>query len=287
VYAVGIVRFRQRAWRLEIASLVLAAASIGWSPSGSESDTKVTEEQLEYSKQLYAEGEEAMKAGDHGLALEKFREGYRYAPHLHVFTYNIASAADAMGDCRTAQGYFQMFVDLVEEHPKRREVKKRLEVLREECQYDAETAQLNTATETEAPTSGSRASKEEREAIRSMNEALRELDEATARYEQAKAKHAKIKAFARAARRKAKHAKQLRKAALEAGVELETREAESIEVAAAAPQACREGKSQEGRIIDAIAQVIERFDDPKIYKVARRILRGAERRDRRSFDACS
>lgn len=282
-----IVRSRRRAWRLGVASLVLALASAGFGPSGD--GAKVTKEQLAYSKQMFGEGEKAMAAGDYALALEKFREGYRYAPHLHLFNFNIASAADAAGDCLTAKTHFQMFVDLVEKHPKRKDAKTRLEALAKSCTAaDVETPPSGPApTDAETPSEGSgRMSREEREDVRVMSGALEELRTAQARYEAAKARHPSIKAFGRAARAKKTQVKKLRKAAVEAGITIEDRPVPSIEVPTAGNQACREAESQENRIIEAVTEVIDRFDDAKVYKAASKALRVAERRDRGAFDAC-
>ena len=153
---------RAQVW---LTTVVLAAASVGFGPSGP--GAKVTKEQLEYSKQMFGEGEAAMEASDYATALAKFQEGYRYAPHLHVFTYNIASAADALGDCRSAFTYYRMFLDLVPEHPKRKEVEARYAELEGSCQFDQETEEVNSAPEQGEQT----VKREERAAIRAMNEA--------------------------------------------------------------------------------------------------------------------
>ena len=79
-------------------------------------------------------------------AVAAYQEGYRYAPHLHVFTFNIASAAEAGGDCRTALTYYQMFVDLVAEHPKRRTAKKKVTALEQECRFDEESEEMVTSS---------------------------------------------------------------------------------------------------------------------------------------------
>lgn len=257
----------------------------GFGPS-----TEPTKEQLEYSKKLYGEGEAAMAAEDYALALEKFKEGYRYAPNLHMFTFNIASAADAMDDCRTAQAYYQMFVDLVPKHAKRKAAKQRLATLSEQCRSDPETETLNTPpAEGEAPEadSHSRMSRAQREALRAMNGALAELRAAQRTYETAKQRYPQVKAFARAARRKKRHFKRLRKVAVELGVKLEDPGAPEIKVADTAKQACREAESQEKRIVSLMEAVLEHYDAPKAYRVGNQILRAADRRDRMAFDACS
>lgn len=277
-----------RACIIGFAGLVLLTIATGFGPSGATPEP--TKEQLEYSKKLYGEGEAAMAAEDYALALQKFKEGYRYAPNLHMFTFNIASAADAMDDCRTAQTYYQMFVDRVPKHGKRKTAKKRLATLTEQCRFDPETEALNTTpAEGETPSSGAsqRMSRTQREALRAMNGALTELHKAQRTYETAKQRYPKVKAFARAARRKKKHLKRLRKVAIELGVELEDPGPPEIDVADTAKRACREAKSQEKRIASEIDEVLEHYDTPKAYRVGNQILNAAERRDRMAFDACS
>lgn len=275
--------------KVGLASLVLVLTATGFGPAKPGEPTK---EQLEYSKKLYGEGAAAMEAEDYALALTKFKEGYRYAPNLHMFTFNIASAADAMDDCRTAQTYFQMFVDLVPKHPQRKAAKKRLAVLTEKCRFDPETEALNQVPaegDGEDPTSGSssRKSRAEREALRAMNGALEQLRNAQRTYETAKQRYPDVKAFARAARRKKKHLKRLRKVAVELGVKLEDPGAPEIDVADTSKRACREAESQEKRIASQIEKVLEHYDTPKAYRVGNQILSAAERRDRLAFDACS
>lgn len=272
-----------------LAGLITIVAATGFGPS--KSDAKLSKEQLEYSKKLYAEGEKAMAAENYALALDKYKEGYRYAPELHMFTYNIASAADAMDDCRTAYTYYQMFVDRVPKHPKRGSAKKRLATLTKECRFDPESETINAAPPDDGETPGdggsSKRSRKEREARRAMNEALAELGTAYEVYTMAKSRYPKTKAFARAARRKKNHAKRLRKVAVELGVELEDPPTAATEVADTAKRACREAESQEKRIAAKIEKVLEHYDDAKTYRVSNKILGAAERRDRLAFDACS
>lgn len=269
-------------------ALAIVLCAGGWGPSSSEPE--VTPEQLEYSKKLYGEGEEAMKAENYDVALTKFREGYRYAPHLHMFTFNIASAADAGGDCRTAQSYFQMFVDLVPKHPQRKQAQKRLSELAESCKVEPETAQINAPPAEgaeDAPTGGAgRQTREEREAIRVLQEGLEEILSAEVRYRLAKARYSSEKAFARAARRKKRHAKKLRKAAAEIGIEPEG-DLPEVKIPDDVKRACGEAESQEKRLIDAMEAVLEIYDSPKLYRAATKILKASERRDRLAFDACS
>lgn len=87
------------------------------------------------AKQLYGEGDAAFKGGDAATALAKFEEAYNvYAPGLHVFNINIGLAAHELGDCVKAKVAFQRFLDLVSEHPARKQAQEKLlEIERSGC----------------------------------------------------------------------------------------------------------------------------------------------------------
>ena len=134
-----------------------------------------------------------MQKGDYTGAIAKYHEAYRYAPHLHLFNYNIAAAADAMGDCKTARTYYQRFVDLVDKHPERKAVQKKLKSYGNECIADAESSAIvSTEGSKETPKSKkTSADRAQAEADRAMNEALFQMRVAAAVYKDAKAKHKK------------------------------------------------------------------------------------------------
>lgn len=267
---------RARAW-LAAAILVLAAGGFG--PSGP--GAKVTDEQLEYSKQMFAEGEAAMEAGDYATALAKYHEGYRYAPHLHVFTFNIASAADAMDDCRTAYTYFRMFLDLVPEHPQRKTAQKRYDELAETCQFDTETEVVNSA-----PAKKSQAvSREERAAIRAMNEAFGTLRTAQQLYDASKNRYPD-QPFGKAARRKRKDVKKVLKLADKLGVEVKTGEFDTLNVPSTEKETCQVAERVEKRAIAALEEALEYYDTKPAYRILGRALRAAERAAF-TFDACA
>lgn len=264
--------------RLALTATLLAFASAGFGPSGA--GGKVTKEQLDYSKQMFGEGQAAMKAGDPATALTKFYEGYRYAPHLHVFTYSIGEAAEATGDCRTAFTYYRMFLDLVPEHPERKSVQKKHDALAKTCRFDEETESVNTATE-QAERSRSRG---EREGEEAMSDAVAELGAAQRMYEAAAGAHPKAP-FARAAKRKKKDAKRMRKLAAKLDVKLEDPEPREPAAAGTVKDACREGEKQENRIIEALEAVLEHNESSKAQKVAYRVLSRAEH-DEATFEGC-
>jgi tetratricopeptide (TPR) repeat protein len=262
-----------------LVAVVLALGSAGWGPAGA--GATVTKEQLAYSKKVFAEGEKAMKEGKHGEALAKFQEGYRYAPHLHVFTYNIGAAAEAMGDCRTALTYFRMFLDLVPEHPQRKTVQSKHDELAKDCKVDVESEKVNTAAEqTER-----KVDREQREAVQAMNEAIVQLGAAQRLYETARTTHRDVAPLARAARHKKRDARRMRKLAAKLAVKLDAPESPEPAVPGTAKDMCREGERQEHRIIEAVEVVLEHYDTAQAYRVASGVLRAAER-DEAAFEGC-
>jgi len=98
-------------------------------------------DKLKKAKSLYGEGDAAFKGGDNATALTKFEEAYNvYAPQLHVFNINIGLAAFELGDCVKAKTAFQRFLDLVSEHPARKQAQEKLlEIERSGCANVAPT----------------------------------------------------------------------------------------------------------------------------------------------------
>lgn len=264
--------------RLLLTAVLLAGASAGFGPAGP--GAKVTKEQLAYSKQMYAEGEAAMKAGDPAAALTKFYEGYRYAPHLHVFTYSIATAAEATGDCRTAFTYYRMFLDLVPEHPERKAVQKKHDTLAKSCRFEEESESVSSATET-AERARDRG---ERDKVESLSDAVSELGAAQRAYAAAASAHPDAP-FARAAKRKKKDAKRMRKLAAMLDVKLDEAEPGEPAAGGSLKESCREGVRLEHRIIEAVEAVLEHHEESRAQKVGYKVLRGAQR-DESAFEGC-
>ncbi len=124
------------------------AAPVPSSPAADPS-TMSDEEKLEAAKQLYGEGDAALQAEDPATALQKFEEAYNtYAPSMHLFNFNIGSAAYELGDCAKAKTAFQRFLDLVPDHPARGDAQEKLlEIERSGC-----AAAVPTPTATDTPT---------------------------------------------------------------------------------------------------------------------------------------
>ncbi|RMG93293.1 MAG: outer membrane protein assembly factor BamD [Deltaproteobacteria bacterium] len=105
-------------------------------PPAEDPTAGMTEEQkLERAKQLFAEANAALEAEDFATAVQKFEEAYLvYAPNLHVFNFNIGSAAFYAGDCIKAKQALQRFLDLVPDHPERATAQEMLlEIERTKC----------------------------------------------------------------------------------------------------------------------------------------------------------
>ncbi len=255
-------------------ALTLAAGSFGFAPANDDA--------LEYSKQLYAAGEEAMAAGDYAKALASYQEGYRYAPSLHIFTLNIATAADLGGDCATAKKYFQHFVDLVPEHEQHKRAEKRLAELKETC-----TAELPEAVPAPTAPSSDRKSRRDIEAERSLNAALEELASARDMYAAASNRFKTTRQLGRAGRRKKRHAKRMRKLIGELGVDVKEPEPVTQQPPKNAAEACRRGRGQESRIMDAMDTVLKYYDDNDVYRIVQRFTRWSERIDRPAFEECT
>ncbi|MBL4689153.1 MAG: hypothetical protein JKY37_31465 [Nannocystaceae bacterium] len=262
---------------LRILVLVFGFGSLGLAPAA-----KPSKEELEYSKKLYAAGEEAMAAGEHAKALANYQEGYRFAPSLHIFTLNIALAADGAGDCATAKKYFQHFVDLVPSHDQRQQAKTRLAVLATTC-----TAELPQVAPVAAAPTKKRKSRREREGERALNRALQELVDAREMYTPAASRFKDTRQIGRAARRKKRHAKRMRAVIVGLGVEVREPEASTREVPKSAAEACRRGRAQERGIQDAMETVLEYYDGKDVYRSVRRFARWSDRVDRPAFEECT
>jgi hypothetical protein len=269
---------RNLARRLLLTAVLLAGASAGFGPSGA--GGKVTKEQIAYSKQMFGEGEAAMKAGDPATALTKFYEGYRYAPHLHVFTYSIGSAAEATGDCRTAFTYYRMFLDLVPEHPERKSVQKKYDALAKTCRFDEESESVNSATET-AERARDRG---DRDKVESLSDAVNELDAAQRMYAAVATAHPDAP-FKRAAKRKKKDLKRMRKLAAKLDVKLDDADPGEPAAGGTVKEACREAVRLEHRIIEAVEAVLESHEESRAQKVGYKVLKGAQR-DETAFEGC-
>lgn len=116
-------------------SLSMALASVPMVAAAQDPSTMSDADKVNQAKKLYGEGDAAYKGGDAATALTKFEEAYNtYAPNLHVFNINIGLAAFDLGDCVKAKTAFQRFLDLVSDHPARKQAQEKLlEIERSGC----------------------------------------------------------------------------------------------------------------------------------------------------------
>jgi tetratricopeptide (TPR) repeat protein len=236
---------------------------------------------MEGAKTLYEAGEKAMKAKQYDEAMAKYEEAYKLAPALHLFTYNIALAAERGGDCPKAVRYYRMFLDLVPEHDKRAEVQRGLPGLEKECPSDAES-QATLSVEARDEQKLSRA---EREANVMLAEAYVDIVGAIEFYEQLAKKFAKAGPFSRAARRKKWHKKRIIKVLQEFRVNPDSASKEELHIPEDAKQACAEASRRERLSAQKFEEVLDHYDASTVIRLMARFARVAARFEGK-FDAC-
>ncbi len=232
---------------------------------------------LAEAKRLYGEADKALAAKSYTEAMEKFEQAYRLAPDKHLFNYNIAVAADLLGNCAKAQRHYQMFLDLVAAHPERKRVAAKLAKLRKTCMVDDESSAVLTPAE-----------RGKRDDDRAQLEANRKLETAwlvtrdTGALYAAVARKFSRPPFRRLAAARRRWAKKLAKLSVGIGVKLEAAEG-TVEVPATIEAACRKAASTERKNADAYAAAIEAFDDAQLTRALTRYERLAADRDSPMF----
>jgi tetratricopeptide (TPR) repeat protein len=268
--------------RLLLVSLVFAALG-GTAEVRASGPDDLTQQQMDYAKQLYEQGVAAMEAKDYDEALRLFGEAYRYAPQLHLFNFNIGNAAELAGNCQRARTAFKMFLDLVPDHPERGTVQKKLDVLEHECPYDVESGET-VSIEARGKRDVDRA---EQAAERSMQAALDELRKSISLYEKTVAQHPGATVVKRVLAKKRRHEKRMVKLLSSYDVEVPAAREFDGTIPEDLKQACAKAASQEKKNASAFEAVIEHFDSREIWRVMNRFLKHAERRDRPRFEGCS
>jgi len=244
-------------------------------------EPSVSNDALEQSKRLFGEGQAAMDNKDFALAEAKFGEAYRLAPHLHLFNYNIAMAADLGGDCRDAQLHFQAFLDLVPEHPQRASAQKRLTKLKRDCPVDLESENVLS---TEGRAERDEARTVER-AVAAMNDILVQLQLAEDFYRTVSESLPGF-VFKSTAARKKRQIARLLKLFKSHRIPDQKREIMPFVMPDTAKAACQKGRSQEGRTGRAIDEALKYFETKESVRVLNRLLRGTLR-DGDAFDDCA
>ncbi|MCP5064945.1 MAG: hypothetical protein GY946_00135 [bacterium] len=190
-----------------LASLVTMATALA-SDSG-----EVREAQLEYAKEMYGQGIDALERGDPAAAVAAFEEAYRYAPDRHVFNFNIGAAAIEADDCGRAMAAFESFLSLVPEHPERRTAAEHVVALRQtgcspkidvEMELELEPDEpAPPVSDDDSPISGHGVVTSQGRNERSvLYPALKELREAVAFYERTAESHKKARGFRRVIKKK-------------------------------------------------------------------------------------
>lgn len=273
------------------ALLVFAISSpVPAAPKKKEKD--LATQQLDYAKQLYGEGLEAMSAKDYPTAVVKFTEAYRYAPDKHLFTYNIASAAELAGDCQKARTYYQMFVDLVPEHPELAVAKKTLARLNEECASDPAPPDLENAEKVAIADRGDRAKERAQiDAEKALQEALDDTRKAARMYEAVAAGNGGAQPFKRIAAAKKRHVGRIIKLFASHGVKVgeqgSAEDGEEAFVPGSLPDACRAAASHEKRSARSYEAVLEHYDTREMWRIMNRYAKKADNRYRPAFqDGC-
>ncbi len=237
--------------------------------------------QLDRAKAVFAEGKALLDAKNYVDATAKFEEAYRLAPDKHLFNFNIASAAELAGDCRKAQRHHRMFLDLVADHPLRKDSSRTLAALETSCAAEeAAAVPVEDRGEREA---------ERKHAVaqRALGDALQATQQSVLRYDAVLTKHGRQQPFAQVVRARRRDAKKIAK--LFAVVDLPVVEAYNGEVGAPATveQACRQAETQEARNIATYEKVYDLFDHADVVKLMDKLLQRAEGRHLRAFrDTC-
>jgi rubrerythrin len=266
-----------------VALATFSASAAPKKKKGADEPKDLASQQLDYAKQLYGEGMTAMEAKDYSTAVVKFKEAYRYAPDKHLFTYNIASAAELAGDCQGARTYYQMFVDLVPEHPEHATAEKTLKRLNEECASDPETVEKVTVVDKKERA-------KERSAIEAENALQAALDAArkgARMYAEVAGRNGGAQPFKRTAAAKKRHVKRILKLFASHDVEPRDTPEGGDDGEAFVPDslgdACRAGASLEKKTARVYEDVIGHFDTREMYRVMNRLSRQADNRLRPAF----
>ncbi len=244
---------------------------------------ELKKQQIDYAKQLYEQALAAMEGENFDEALHLFEEAYRYAPELHLFNYNIGSAAEKAGNCPKARIAYQRFLDLVPKHQERKAVAAKVEKLVAECPYDAEALEA-VSTEGRKDRDEQRAAEEK---VRSLDDAVQELQKSIDLYQKVLIHHPKAPAFGAVLRKKKRHLGRLLKLYGSHGLTTPEREKPEMVAPDSVAAACAKAAAQEKRNAAAFEAVLQHFDSREMYRVMTRFHRQAERRDRPRFQQCS
>lgn len=269
-----------------LAALSLGSAAHGAAPSKEE----LSKQQIEYAKQLYAEGLAAMEAQDYGTALTKFDEAYRYAPDKHLFNFNIGMAALLGGDCNRAKGAFQYFLAHVPKHPERKTAEAKLQEIEASGCAKALDPEDEAAEGTLEEAPGGTLKDREKQREQQQREslllaALAEVREAKSLYTSA-AKQQK-RPFAGVARQKKRAEKKLLKLLATYEIHAPAPAVVGSSLPGGAKKACEQAVAREKAAAKHYAKVLDTFEEVDVYRVFNRLQKTASKRFVKVFEDCA
>jgi rubrerythrin len=276
--------------RVLLTIVLLAVAGTSGPAAAAAPSEKERKAQVDYAKKLYGEGVAAMEAKDFTTALARFKDAYRYAPDLHLFTYNIAAAAEAAGDCSTARTYYTMFLDLVPEHPERQTVRATVERMVKECPYEPQaTAEIVSPESVDNKKRA--ADREDEEAERALREAFEAVEKAVELYSAVASRNGGAQPFKRVAAAKKRHHKRMLKLFASHDLKPAPEDEDEAEKGAFVPEtvkeACNVAASHEKKSARLFEEVTNVIDTREMWRVMNRYRRASDGRFRNAFEnAC-
>jgi rubrerythrin len=245
-------------------------------------------QQLEYAKQLYADGVAAVERGDYITAVDRFEQAYRYAPDKHVFNFNIGSAAYGAGDCVKAKRAYRAFLKLVRKHPARGTAKanlKRIERGRGCEEAAAGAAWVEDAPGLEAQESGASHARQQE---RLLSQLLEDIGRSKTMYESVVTQLDAKRPFRRIARKKGRHHKKVQRVAKHLGLPAAARHGKAqVVTPPTVPEACAVAAKRERASADLFQRAFDDLQDRKARKTFRRLKKKVEKRHLPAFERCA
>lgn len=262
---------KQRRFAILLASVLAALPASGHAAPS----------QLDRAKQVYAEGKALLDAKNYIDAMAKFEEAYRLAPDKHLFNYNIAAAAELAGDCNKALRHYKMFLDLVPDHPQRKDASKSIATQEKSCAPPPSAAEVaEDRGQREAERKGAIAQ-------RVLGDTLHATQQSIMRYEAVIAKHGKQQPFTGVLRQKKRAARKIAKLFGPLEIDLVDDYKGDVGAPSTVEQSCRQAETQEERNIAAYEKAYDTFDDEDTQRLMDKLIIRAEDRHLRAFrDTC-
>ena len=255
---------------------VAFALAVGLWAGPASAGPSLADQQLEYAKEQYGKGVEAMDAKEFKAAVGHFEEAYKYAPDKHAFNFNIAEAALAAGDCHKARASYQRFLELQPDHPEVDTAKSRLNKTRD-CGGGGDPG-----LDSEVPDFGDRGDDAEvSEDMAAVFTALQQARRARALYEKVVANYDDAGPFPRAARKHKRQVKKLIKLIIKRG-ESPPESAvkpDDLPVAGTMREVCGQAEEQEAALVRAYEEALKFFDGGREKRILGSVLRDAQKHE--------